>query len=517
MAAFLAVAALLVALGGYSAWSFSRINDGVNTLGERQHQIKLVGDVRGHVQGAAVATLTANFAGKAAPEQAAAAGKSVGDSLAAASKEFAELDTALAGASDVKALESLKTAENDFGALREAITDAQSGRAQPDGPARTNSAFAAFAAILDNLVKVNEQIVATSTSEQQMSKTTYSHAKGFLAIAVLLGVAGAVALALMLARGVVAPLSLCVDALRAVAAGDLTASAGKASQGADEVGQLARALDETTASLREVLGSTAEAAGTLVAAAEGLDSSRSRMGAAAAEASEQAALVAAAAEQVSESVRTVAAGTDEMGLSIQEISQNANEAVAVAGTAVTAATATDERVRRLSESSRQIGEVVKVITTIAEQTNLLALNATIEAARAGEAGKGFAVVASEVKDLAQETARATEDIVKRIDAIQTDTSAAADTIAEITEIIDRIASFQTTIAAAVEEQTATTGEATRNVTSAAEGTSEIASKIARVAQATGTTNSEAIAAEAVTGQVLQASNELAELVARFQF
>ena len=130
---------------------------------------------------------------------------------------------------------------------------------------------------------------------------------------------------------------------------------------------------------------------------------------------------------------------------------------------------TNETVAKLGTSSQEIGNVVKVITSIAEQTNLLALNATIEAARAGEAGKGFAVVANEVKELAQETARATEDIARRVEAIQGDTAGAVEAIGEIATIITSINDYQLTIASAVEEQTATTNEMARNVAEASTG------------------------------------------------
>ncbi|CCG05746.1 Methyl-accepting chemotaxis protein [Blastococcus saxobsidens DD2] len=149
-------------------------------------------------------------------------------------------------------------------------------------------------------------------------------------------------------------------------------------------------------------------------------------------------MVSGAAEEVSRSVQTVAAGAEQMGASIREIASNAAEASQVAARAVDAAAATTATVAKLGDSSAEIGNVVKVITSIAEQTNLLALNATIEAARAGEAGKGFAVVANEVKELAQETAKATEDIAKRVLAIQGDTTAAVAAIEEISSIVAQI-------------------------------------------------------------------------------
>lgn len=172
-------------------------------------------------------------------------------------------------------------------------------------------------------------------------------------------------------------------------------------------------------------------------------------------------------EEILKNLQTVATATEEMNTSIKEIGINATEAAKVATDAVGTAENTNYTVTKLGQASTEIGQVIKVITSIAQQTNLLALNATIEAARAGEAGKGFAVVANEVKELAKQTAKATEDITRMIEVIQTDTRGAVEAIGQISHVISRINDVSTTIATAVQEQTSVTNEISRNVSEAA--------------------------------------------------
>lgn len=230
--------------------------------------------------------------------------------------------------------------------------------------------------------------------------------------------------------------------------------------------------------------------------------------------SSQANVVAAASEEVSVNVQTVAAGTEEMTSSIREIAKSASEAARVATQAVKAAETTNLTVGKLGESSAEIGKVIKVITSIAQQTNLLALNATIEAARAGEAGKGFAVVANEVKELAKETAKATEDISQKIEAIQSATHGAVSAIDEIRTIIHQISEIQHTIASAVEEQTATTNEMSRNVSEAAKGAAEIAQNISGVAEGANQTTKEAAKTKHSAGDIARMSSELLSLASQ---
>ncbi|MGX6600859.1 methyl-accepting chemotaxis protein [Micromonosporaceae bacterium Da 78-11] len=271
------------------------------------------------------------------------------------------------------------------------------------------------------------------------------------------------------------------DVTTALKDGDLTVTVPVHTT--DELAVMATSLNAATARLRDTIGSQmGRAAVTLPAAAEELSAVSTELQSAAADAAAKATTATTATEDVNTGVQSIAAGAEQMSASISEIASNAAQATEVARQGVTVAQRTTDQVTELGAASAEIGDVVRLITSIAEQTNLLALNATIEAARAGELGKGFAVVAGEVKELAQQTAKATEEITQRIAAIQGSSGSAAQAIGEITEVIHRIGDYTTTIASAVEEQTATTGGMSRTVAEAATSSGDVVHTVSGVAE-----------------------------------
>ena len=279
---------------------------------------------------------------------------------------------------------------------------------------------------------------------------------------------------------------------------------------------VAAATNKTADTLQSSMKSIAQNAQALSSSSQQLAATSQQMSGNAEETSAQANTVATATQQVTTNLNSVATGAEEMTSTVQSISSNAGEAAKVAAEAVKTANGANATVAKLGESSAEIGQVIKVITSIAQQTNLLALNATIEAARAGEAGKGFAVVANEVKELAKQTAKATEDISQKITAIQDDTKRAVEAIGSITGIINQINDISGTIATAVEEQSATTNEMSRNVQEAAKGSGEISQNIQGVATAAESTTRGAQDTLKAAQQLTEMATQLRTLVEQFK-
>jgi methyl-accepting chemotaxis protein len=373
----------------------------------------------------------------------------------------------------------------------------------------------AFSEVEEQLPAVGDALGRVAAAASKSVGDERDRAVTALSVAAAIGMLLTVAISWLVMRSIILPLRDVSVVLNGMAEGDLTHTSKVDST--DEVGRMARDLNRAIGSVRGTVQSLSTTARTVGTSADELSGASQRICSAAGQARDRAGEANRAAGEVSHNVDTLASASEEMGGSISEISRNANDALRVAGDAVAMADQTNTMMSRLGASSVEIGNVVKVITSIAEQTNLLALNATIEAARAGDAGKGFAVVAGEVKDLAQETARATDDISRRVDAIQADTDRAIEAIGEIGSIIARINDFQVTIASAVEEQTASTQESSRTVSDVASRTSEIAATIADISDVAGRNTSEAETSLTAARRLAGLAEDMNALVARFRF
>ncbi|WP_348519331.1 methyl-accepting chemotaxis protein [Blastococcus sp. TF02-09] len=383
------------------------------------------------------------------------------------------------------------------------------------GWTEANSSNLLLTEISESLSDLRDQENRAAEAAAQAAVDDAGDARTTMIVLLVGGILAAVGTGLFVAWGLAKGVQCLKDVADALAQGDLTQASAWGTR--CEMGQMSASLDAAVLHLRSVIGSVASSADAVAASSEELSASSAQISASAEETAAQSGVVSGAAEEVSQSVQTVAAGAEQMGASIREIATNAAEASEVAARAVSAAETTTATVAKLGESSAEIGNVVKVITSIAEQTNLLALNATIEAARAGEAGKGFAVVANEVKELAQETAKATEDIARRVQAIQGDTTAAVAAIGEISDIVAQISDRQTTIASAVEEQTATTNEMSRSVQEAAGGTTQIAENITGVSTAADSTTQALTQTRTAVDELSRMAADLRTTVGRFTY
>lgn len=303
--------------------------------------------------------------------------------------------------------------------------------------------------------------------------------------------------------------------LERAAKGDLT---GEVTIKSDDImGKVGLAIEELLHNMCKNISTMAQNSQLLAAASEELNVVGNQMSDNAEQTHSQSITVSDVANQVNSNLTEVVTNCEQLHDSIRDISKNAAEAATVATQAVTAADKANGTILKLGESSVEIGNIVKVITSIAQQTNLLALNATIEAARAGEAGRGFAVIANEVKELAKETARATENISRRVEIIQQDTSSATMAIGEISSIIRLINDTQKMIASAVEEQSVTTSSISSTVLIASKGGADIVSNMSKVTEAAQFTALGAADSQKAAEELSKMANEMEKLVAQFKF
>ncbi|WP_433046983.1 methyl-accepting chemotaxis protein [Dactylosporangium sp. CS-033363] len=477
--------------------SLGMMNDQVGKLSGYSRQLQATGGLRDLVTQALVAVdehvLAEDAAARAAARRSIDGLDARVDAAATAVRGLG-LDTAQGGALDDFGTGWQRYLDTVNGTLLPADdrgdrTAAQRARATASGLAATVQAA---------LAALETATVARADGEDTYAEDRYHGTQRevavMLAVSFVLGVGLAIGISLLITR----PLRACVAALARIGGGDLTARAEVRHR--DEIGQVAAALNGTAAAVGEMVRRVGAASDQVAAASEELSTVSGHLAAAAEGTSAQIGAVADGAGDVSHHVRAVAAATDEMTAAIREIAGNAAEAAGVASGAAQTAQRTNDGVARLGAASDRITSVVALITQIAEQTNLLALNATIEAARAGDAGKGFAIVASEVKDLARETARATGQIAGQVASIQQETTGTVRAIGEIAAVIGTIDGFTATIASAVEEQTAVTGEIARRVGRAADGSAGIAGTVEGVAESSamvsvGATQTRATAAE----------------------
>ena len=329
-----------------------------------------------------------------------------------------------------------------------------------------------------------------------------------------LALAVAVGLVVIVARSITGPLADCVSGLQSLANRDLTRRMNVKSD--SEIGEISAAVDQAADGMLAAIRSIRSGASELNRAADRQTDVSCQMSNTAEMTSQQAQRTSLVAEQVSNNTQAVSLAMNELSTAIREIANNSHQAARVATDAVQLAATTNSTVAKLGQSSAEIGEVIKVITSIAEQTNMLSLNATIEAARAGEAGKGFAVVANAVKELAKQTANATETIRRKIDVTQSDIRDSVSAISRISQTIQQINDFQNSIAGAVEEQTVVTRDISRNVADAAKGTLEITENVIQVAKAAEGTAAGAAATRSAAEDATRLATQLNELVSQFR-
>jgi methyl-accepting chemotaxis protein len=352
--------------------------------------------------------------------------------------------------------------------------------------------IAAISMDFKQLVETEVKTLHAQAASIQTTNHRIQLAAGVLAIAI------AMMIGIPVIRSISGPINATARTLSDVATGNVaTDVAPELLARRDETGELSRATQELIKSLRSTLGEMGQSAHSLATASTDMstvaqrlsDGSREVVGltntvaAAAEESSANTASIAADMEQANNNLSSVASATEEMSATVGEIASNAEKARTISADARNQAEAMSATMRELGRAAQDIGKVTETITSISAQTNLLALNATIEAARAGAAGKGFAVVANEIKELAQQTAIASEDIKSKIAGVQASTGGAMGDIEKIAQVIREVGGIVSTIAAAIEEQSTVTKDVAGNTAQASRGMREANHRVAQTATA----------------------------------
>jgi methyl-accepting chemotaxis protein len=421
----------------------------------------------------------------------------------------------------------LKKIEDAIGAAREVNTQTtdlalKSREAEAvtlyarEGNERTKKVEQAFEEFVAWRVK---RLAETKSEAEAVSTKVNWMVIGSALVAVVI----AVFFGILTTRSVTKPVSASVEMLTRISQGDVTHEVPEALRAQkDEMGDMARAMQTMTESLRKVLGDISGGVQTLASSATELSAISGQTAAGVKSMSEKASTVAASAEEASSNTNSVAASmeeastnlasvasaTEEMSATVGEIASNSEKARTISEQATAQAQAISSMMQQLGQAAQEIGKVTETITDISSQTNLLALNATIEAARAGAAGKGFAVVANEIKELARQTAAATEDIKSKIAGVQTSTGGAIADIEKITGVIKEVGSIVASIAAAIEEQATVTKDVAGNIAQASTGVKDANERVSQTATVSKSMAQDVAGVNAAVGEIRQGGEQV---------
>ncbi|WP_157944113.1 methyl-accepting chemotaxis protein [Blastococcus atacamensis] len=513
LAAFLGVAAVMVALGLINVGQMSSIHEQVEESAARD--VLPLADLQ---------KLTADFQAYSVHGLVAALGASQGQMETAQLQSGLQQESKAATDADIEQLRKNTPAElqdqadllaadwTDM-AEKDAAYRAATASGAPNAQTLGNAATAAYLTFQADVSDMKDALVADEKKNRAAIADSFDTARLLTLVLLAVGTALAVGLGIAIARNIRRRIALARQVAEALARGDLSHVLEDDSE--DELGQLGAALSQGVHRMREMVTGVVASAASMTALVDDLSRATADVVDASRAGAAHAQSVSQTAAGVSGNVAQVATGAQERSSSIREISSSAQQAASVADEAVRIVSSTNDTLAQLGNSSVEIGNVIKVITGIAEQTNLLALNATIEATRAGELGKGFAVVATEVKELAQETAKATEDVAQRIQAIQSDSGEAVRAIGQIGLTVDKISALQTTIAAAVEQQTAAAAEIDRSIGTAARGSQDIATGAEAVASSSETSAGRIDESRRLAEELAGRAGELREQVGQF--